>query len=63
MKTYIVISESSCWSTKKLKQNVENTINTKTKEGWELVSVSFGFNTWLILTSYITLCKQVEKNN
>jgi len=63
MKTYIVISESSFWSTKKLKQNVENTINTKTKEGWELVSVSFGFNTWWILTSFITLCKQVEKNN
>lgn len=57
MKTYLVLSESSMWSTKKLKQNVEKLLNEKTKEGWEVVSVAFGINIWWIPTAYITLCK------
>lgn len=57
MKTYLVISESSMWSTTKLKQNVEKILNEKTKEGWEVVSVAFGINIWWIPTAYITLCK------
>lgn len=57
MKTYIVLSESSMWSTSKLKQNVERILNEKTKEGWEVVSVAFGINIWWIPTAYITLSK------
>jgi hypothetical protein len=57
MKTYTVISESSMWSTKKLKRNVETVLNEKTKEGFEVVSVAFGFNTWWVPTAYITLSK------
>jgi hypothetical protein len=57
MKTYIVISESSMWSTTKLKQNVERILNEKTKDGWEVVSVAFGINLWWIPTAYITLSK------
>jgi hypothetical protein len=57
MKTYIVISESSMWSTTKLKKNVERILNEKTKEGWDVVSVAFGINIWWIPTAYITLSK------
>ena len=57
MKTYTVISESSMWSTKKLKSNVETVLNEKTQEGFEVVSVAFGFNTWWVPTAYITLSK------
>lgn len=57
MKTYSVISESSMWSTTKLKQKVEKILNEKTKDGYEVVSVAFGINIWWIPTAYITLCK------
>ncbi len=57
MKTYIVISESSMWSTTKLKKNVERILNEKTIDGWDVVSVAFGINIWWIPTAYITLSK------
>ena len=57
MKTYSVISESSMWSTAKLKEKVEKILNEKTKDGYEVVSVAFGLNIWWIPTAYITLSK------
>jgi hypothetical protein len=57
MKTYSVISESSMWSTAKLKEKVEKILNEKTKDGYEVVSVAFGLNIWWIPTAYITLRK------
>jgi hypothetical protein len=57
MKTYSVISESSMWSTAKLKRKVEIILNEKTKDGYEVVSVAFGLNIWWIPTAYITLSK------
>ena len=57
MKTYSIFSESSMWSTTKLKQKVEKILNEKTKEGYEVVSVAFGVNIWWIPTAYITLSK------
>jgi hypothetical protein len=57
MKTYSVISESSMWSTAKLKQQVEKILNEKTQDGYEVVSVAFGLNIWWIPTAYITLRK------
>jgi translation elongation factor EF-1beta len=32
------------WSTNELKRNVEKILNEKTKEGFEVVPVSFGIN-------------------
>ena len=57
MKTYSVISESSMWSTAKLKRKVEIILNEKSKDGYEIVSVAFGLNIWWIPTAYITLSK------
>ena len=57
MKTYSVISDSSMWSTAKLKQQVEKILNEKTQDGYEVVSVAFGLNIWWIPTAYITLRK------
>jgi len=57
MKTYSIISESSMWSTEKLKRKVEIILNEKTKDGYEVVSVAFGLNIWWIPTAYITLSK------
>jgi hypothetical protein len=45
------------WSCAKLKQKVEKILNERTKEGYEIVSVAFGINIWLIPTAYITLSK------
>jgi hypothetical protein len=57
MKTYTVISESSMWSSTKLKHKVEKVLNERTREGYEIVSVAFGINIWMIPTAYITLSK------
>lgn len=51
------MSESSMWSTTKLKRKVETILNEKTKDGYEIVSVAFGLNIWWIPTAYITLSK------
>lgn len=57
MKTYTIISESSMWSTAKLKSRVELVLNEKTQEGYEIVSVAFGLNVFWVPTAYITLKK------
>ena len=57
MKKYSIISESSMWSTAKLKQKVEIILNEKINDGYEVVSVAFGTNIWWIPTAYITLRK------
>jgi hypothetical protein len=57
MKNYTIILETEFWSTKALKNKVENILNEKTAEGFEIVSVSFGLNLWWLPTAYITICK------
>jgi len=57
MKNYSVLSVSSMWSTKKLKLEVEKILNQKASEGYEIVFISFAFNTWWAPTAYITICK------
>jgi len=57
MKTYSIITESTMWSTKLLKERVEKILNEKANEGYEVVTVAFGLNIWWIATAYITLRK------
>lgn len=45
------------WSTEGLKYDVENILNEKTQQGYEIVSVAFGVNLWYMPTAFITLCK------
>ncbi len=54
---YSIIKESTMWSTNLLKKKVENILNEKTKEGYEVVTVAFGLNMWWMPTAFITLRK------
>jgi hypothetical protein len=55
--TYSIIQVSTFWTSDSLIEKVEETLNKKAKEGYEVVSVSFGYNSWLMHTAYITLRK------
>jgi hypothetical protein len=57
MKKYYIIKITAKWSTNSLKKVVENTLNENTKDGYEVVSVSFGINMWWMPTAFITFCR------
>jgi len=44
MKKYVIIKISEIWSTNILKRNVENLINKKSNDGYEIITVAFGVN-------------------
>ncbi len=60
MKEYKIIRVSDFWSTKVLREKAENLINQKSKEGWEVVTVSFGFTIWFVCSFYITFSRKVD---
>jgi translation elongation factor EF-1beta len=55
--TYTILKESTMWSTDSLKKKVEEILNEKTKEGYEVVTVAFGLNLWWMPAAFITLRK------
>jgi hypothetical protein len=57
MKEFSVIKVVDLWSTNRLRRKVENFLNQLSNEGYEIVSVSFGFNIWLVPKAYITVRK------
>lgn len=57
MKTFSVIRFSTMWSIKSLTRRVEKLLSEKDQEGYEIVTVSFGINLWMMPTAYITVCK------
>jgi hypothetical protein len=57
MKKYSIVRVNSWWSTKQLITKAEQLIQEKANEGYEITSVSFGFDVWWISTAYITICK------
>jgi len=57
MKTYKIIKLSEIWSASELTTKVERILNQKSREGYEIVSVSFGVNMWWMPTAFITICK------
>jgi hypothetical protein len=57
MKNYSIVTVNSWWSTKKLIIRAEQLIQEKVNEGFEIKSVSIGFDVWYIPTAYITICK------
>jgi hypothetical protein len=59
MKSYLIIKRTNIWSLNSLVVEVENILNEKTKEGYEIVTVSFGTNLWWFPTAFITLAKKV----
>lgn len=60
MKMYSIITKTNIWSLTSLVTEVENILNEKTKDGFEIVTVSFGTNLWWFPTAYITLAKTKE---
>lgn len=57
MKKYRIIKISSMWSTDKLAREVEQELNMRAGDGYEIVTVAFGVNMWSMPTAYITICK------
>ncbi len=57
MKHYNIIKLSTMWSSETLKNDVEELINEKARDGYEIVTVAFGVNMWWMPTAYITICK------
>jgi hypothetical protein len=56
--TYSIIQVSTFWTSDSLIEKVEETLNKKAKEGYEVVTVSFERSRyWRILEAYITLRK------
>lgn len=60
MKQFRVIKISNMWSTSRLTRDVEKQLKKLSAEGHEIVSVSFGFNIWMIPTAYITTSIEVK---
>ena len=57
MKTYRIFKLSTMWSTKSLTAEVEQLLNEKARDGYEIVTVAFGVNMWWMPTAYVTICK------
>ncbi len=53
-KQFKVLKISSAWSLEKLRQKLEDTLNNVSKNGWEIVNVSFLDNTY---TVFVTISK------
>ena len=58
MKVYRIFKLSSMWSTTTLIREVEELLNEKITDGYEIVTVSFGVNRWWMPTAYVTICKK-----
>jgi hypothetical protein len=57
MKNYLIIRKTNIWSLKSLVTEVENILNEKTKEGYKVITVSFGTNLWWFPMAFITLAR------
>lgn len=59
MKKYHVRYVSSLWSNSLdvFCEKVENKLNNYKLDGYEIVSVSFGYNFWRLPVAFITICK------
>ena len=57
MKHFEIIKLSTMWSTERLRNKVEQILNEKNKQGYEIVTVSFGTNLWYIPTAFVTIKK------
>ncbi|MFY8128183.1 MAG: hypothetical protein ACOVMM_07375 [Chitinophagaceae bacterium] len=55
MKQFRIFKYSNVWSTATLRREVENEINNLSNDGYEIVSVSFGFNMWFVPTAFVTV--------
>lgn len=59
MEQFRIFKIKCMWSTSRLTRDVENELKRLKKEGYEIISVSFGLNFWWIPTAFITTRKAV----
>jgi hypothetical protein len=57
MKQFRIFKYSNVWSSVTLRREVENEINNLSNDGYEIVSVSFGFNMWFVPTAFVTVSR------
>lgn len=60
MKQFRVFKVSNMWSTARIIKDVENELKQITNDGYDIMSVSFGFNIWWIPTAFITTRREVK---
>lgn len=60
MKQFRIFKISNFWSTSNLTLKVENELMQLSNEGYEIISVSFGYNLWSIPTAFITTRREVK---
>ena len=60
MVQFQVIRVTNFFSTSKLTKQVESQLNKLNSDGFEIISVSFGYNAWLIPTAFITVKKETQ---
>lgn len=51
-KQYKVVRISENWSSEKLREKIENAMNKFSKEGWEIVDISFLANTYMAMITF-----------
>ena len=61
MKQFRVFKISNMWSTNRLTKDVENELEKFSRDGYEIESISFGFNVWMIPTAFITVSRESLK--
>lgn len=57
MKNYTILKLSTAWSTDQLRADVEQLVNQKSREGYDITTVAFGVNLWWMPTAFVTICK------
>jgi hypothetical protein len=57
MKNFEIIRVSDWWSTNSLMEKAKNVANQKSREGYTIVSISFGISVGMIASAYITITK------
>lgn len=59
MKVFKIKKITEYWFTDRLTIKVEKEINSLSREGYEIISVSIGINMWWFPTAYITFSKDL----
>jgi hypothetical protein len=57
MKEHSIIKLSTMWSSESLRRKTEDLVNDVALDGYEIVSVAFGVNVWMMPTAYVTISK------
>jgi len=57
-KEFSILKRTHLYSTSELRTEVEAYLNMLSADGWEIVSVSFGFSGLFMPAAFITMCRE-----